>query len=305
MHSFLKRILLFLGFFAGILSATLVFQLYFINKLWHIIPEKEPVIARDIDDRANAKKINIVGCSNLKFDIDINEVRKNNPGVNINKYTFAGSLNSCYLKYMIRAIRASGNNDRYIVFAPTDLFFKQNTFPHNPFFYEFGISRDFLLFLFRENPMVLISENWYKVYKQTAQHHFQQYNTLFHDGRGDMDELLKEGTPFSTCTMPFDRTKHHILLPALSETDAAYFNDIFGKENYNIINSPIPNMAEHLHYDYTIFERSGFNKPLDPADSVIRDSSLFYDQWYHMNKCGRTVETAKFIRELRQLHPDN
>ena len=282
------------------------YQLYFMSKLWKVIPAKEPVLACDIDTRPNTKKINIIGCSNLNFNIDINEVRKRYPGVNINKYEFSGALNSCYLKYLVGKIRATGNDGKFIVYMPTDLFFHQNTFPHHPFFYQFGISRDFLRYMFTESPMILLSENWRNVYITASQHQYPDYRSVFRNSKTDrdIDSLINNKTSFSQCNFPFNRKNHMIKNPNLTSGDATYFNNIFGKENYVIINSPIPNIPEHLNYNYAIFAKCGFNKPLDPPDSVLYDSTLFYDQWYHLNNCGRTIQTAKFIRGMEQLHLD-
>ncbi len=303
MRLFLKRLLLLLGLFILLMAAILSFQLYYMNKLWKIIPQEEPVLARNLDTKTAAKSINILGCSNLEFNIDIEAVRRNFPDVAINKYNFAGALNSAYMKYMVANIRAANPNAKFVVYLPTNLFFKENTFPHHPHFYQFGISKNFLKFMIRENPMILVSENWRDVYQKASQHQFGNYQSLFRDGRADreLDSLCRSSTPFSNCNLAFDRSKHHIKRPDLTEQDAAYFNSIFGKENYSIINSPIPNLPDHKKYDYSIFEKVGYNKPLDRVDRVVYDSTLFYDQWYHLNKCGRDLETGKFIGLLKKV----
>ena len=304
MQLFLKRVFLLVAVFIGLLCVISAYQLYYLSQLWKIIPQDQPVLACDIDTRANTKKINIIGCSNLDFNVDMPTLRTAIPGVNINEYKFAGALNSSYLKYMIAGIRASGNKEPFIVYMPTNLFFRENTFPHHPHFYHFGVSKGYLTFLIKENPMILVSENWRNVYNTAKPYHIPDYQTLFREAKTDheVDSLLQPGTSFSQCNLPFDRSKHHIKRPDLTPQDAAYFNDIFGKDNYSIVNSPIPNLPDHTHYDYTVFEKEGYNKPLNANGSVVYDSSLFYDQWYHLNKCGREMETKKIITLISSLH---
>jgi hypothetical protein len=263
----------------------------------------QPVLGCDLDERGNTTRINIIGCSNLNYNIEMSELRKRFTTVGITKYEFSGALNSVYLKYLISKIKATGNNDKYVVYFPTDIFFKQNTFPHDEFFYHFGISKDFLLFTFNENRMILLSENWRKVYKSVAALQYPDYKTVFRNLKNDkgMDSLINNKTSYSECNLPFNRKKHIVRNPVLTETDAANFNHIFGKENYIIVNTPIPNISEHAKYNYTVFEKNGFNKPLDSPDSIRYDSTLFYDQWLHLNKCGRIIETQKMIREIEKL----
>ena len=298
MKIFLQKILLFIVGFIMLIGCILLYQFYYIHKLWSILPEKQTVIRCDIDEKRNSKSINILGCSNLEFGIDINEVRKAYPNVNINKFEFAGLLNNSYLKYIIETMRASGIKDKFILFLPIELYFHQNTFPDNDFFYKYGISKDYLRFLFKENKYIFFSENWRTLYGNCARYNFGKINTIFKTVTNNMDSLVNNKTAYSDCNYPFDRTKHSVMGPDFSSSDASYFNEIFGKDNYQIIETPIPNIPEHMHYDFSNFEKSGFNKPLDPVDSVIIDSSLFYDQWYHLNKCGRIMETNKMIRIL-------
>lgn len=292
-----------LGMFMLLMVSIATFQLYYISKLWKIIPQEEPVLARNLDTKTGSKSINVIGCSNLEFNIDMEAVRRSFPDVAINKYNFAGALNSAYMKYMVSSIRTADPGAKFVIYLPTNLFFRENTFPHHPHFYQFGISKGFLKFMFRENPMILVSENWREVYKKASQYKFGNYQSVFRDGRYDkeVDSLTSNSTPFSNCNLPFDRSKHHIKRPDLAEQDATYFNSIFGKANYSIINSPIPNLPDHKKYDYSIFEKVGYNKPLDPINAVVHDSTLFYDQWYHLNKCGRDLETGKFIGLLKKL----
>jgi len=101
---------------------------------------------------------------------------------------------------------------------------------------------------------------------------------------------------------PFIHAKHIIEIPQYSYEDAAFVRSLaFKGQKVYILFTPIPNIQENLE---ALSKGSRAIKRLPDRlnQPVVMDSSYFYDQWYHLNKCGQIIETQKMIAVLSSLN---
>jgi hypothetical protein len=90
-------------------------------------------------------------------------------------------------------------------------------------------------------------------------------------------------------------------LPEYTEEDVAFVNSLASAgQHLHLVFPPLPNVREFRSSslaDVPAVFRSvnQLNKP------KLLDSTFFFDQWYHLDYCGREIETAAFMRAMNIL----
>ena len=146
--------------------------------------------------------------------------------------------------------------------------------------------------------------NW-KLLSDSVSHNRQQ-NSNADDFITDKDEYidsLRSGnTTYSNCNQPFNHARQIIEIPQYSEDDVAFVKSLAHKgQKVYILFTPIPNIRENID---ALSQASRAIKRLPDClnQPVVMDSTYFYDQWYHLNKCGQEKETQKMIALLTDLN---
>ena len=101
---------------------------------------------------------------------------------------------------------------------------------------------------------------------------------------------------------PFIHAKYIIEIPQYSYEDAAFVRSLaFKGQKVYILFTPIPNIQENLEA-LSKGSRAINRLPHRLNQPVVMDSSYFYDQCYHLNKCGQIIETQQMIAVLSSLN---
>jgi hypothetical protein len=114
-----------------------------------------------------------------------------------------------------------------------------------------------------------------------------------------MNRIRKE-PHYAEGKLPFNRQKHIIDPVVFKEEDVKHMEGIFPNRKLYLLFSPIPNITEHTSFigqcnSSSKQFKNRFNEP------ETLDSTLFYDQWYHMNGIGSKQETERMAKYLSTL----
>ncbi|MBU3677032.1 MAG: hypothetical protein FGM54_07630 [Chitinophagaceae bacterium] len=111
---------------------------------------------------------------------------------------------------------------------------------------------------------------------------------------------MRKDTNFSQGRLPFNHNKHVIDPVIFNEKDAEAFPSIFPGKQVYLVFPAIPNIAENEAF---IGECAGstqlFSRVLQRPHT--EDSTLFFDQWFHMNGIGNSMETKAMVMHLDTL----
>ncbi|MBS1625336.1 MAG: hypothetical protein JST83_15015 [Bacteroidetes bacterium] len=245
----------------------------------------------------------VVGCSNLQHNIDIRKIQRTLPGIDF--MYFSGSQNSTFLQY----ISDAGMLDRYhtiVFYTPYQMFEKNNFLSQSTIQYESTASYDYVLNIIRHNPISFFY-NWNAYFNTTDSIRAHQvyiptatYDECVIARDHFVDSLLTDSTSFALCNEKFNAERHRVIIPDFGEEDIDFINAIPHRgQDIRIILSPIPNTKANV--DNLARRMSAIRKLPNVLNMPpVRDSTLFYDQWYHLNKCGREMETDSMIVLLRE-----
>lgn len=111
--------------------------------------------------------------------------------------------------------------------------------------------------------------------------------------------MTDTSSTYFKCDEPFKVKNHQIKEVTFSELDSVFVYSLFPKKKLSIIFPPIPNIKAHSNYlkrlkNNVIIFPTAINNP------KMIDSSYFYDQHYHLNLCGNTLETQNMVEILQE-----
>lgn len=277
-----------------------VVGLYRLHKHYRYIPTG--IVKFFKHEGGKASDVLVIGCSNLQHNIDIRKIQQNTDGIDF--LYFSASQSSTFLTYLADA----GFLKKYkhiILYAPYQMMEKNSFLNCNDLNYQGFASFEYTRSVIRHNPAAFFYD-WNKYCDSVDLARTYLHYTKFVSGINDcemvtdpfVDSLNQPGTSFSNCNEPFIHLKHRIVIPRFSEEDIAFVNSIPGPgQTINVIYIPIPSIQENLaglKREKAFFER--FPKALNRPETM--DSTYFYDQWYHLNKCGKIIETEKLMSIL-------
>ena len=241
-----------------------------------------------------------LGCSNLQHNIEFDSVQKN-LNFDVDFIYFSASQNSTFLKFLADEGAFDGYK-QLVLYLPFQ-FFKKNVFLKNSEFgFRYYACYDYAANVIKNCPSSLFYD-WDGYYDSI--HMFRPVNENYSDflvyKDALMDSLSQNNTSYRNCTEKFIHQKHIHNPMSYIPDDVRFINSLKkGNQKIAIIIGPIPNITEH--YDgikKTNIMKAGFPNIINPP--YVMDSSLFYEQWLHLNDCGRKVETNNMINYLRKI----
>ena len=318
----LKIFKLFVPFFAFnmAISALGLFLMYKNNRY----PIPPSVIIQKSRDTNVANKTLIIGCSNLQHNIDKKAVQQ--CFNNIDFLYFSGNMNSSFLEYLVQ----KGYTKSYknvILYLPYHLFAKSLVLTKDRYSLEVYFSFDYVWNFINQNSFYFFLDNWaeseYLIYRQRYDTgHI--LSTFFYWLKWEISAIKqpslslskknfvinydnyveginKENTSYTKCNEPFIHQNHITTIPAYTERDINFVSSLKLKnQNVLILFTPIPNIKENTT-SLNNQEKSIQKLPNCLSKPIIMDSTFFYNQWYHLNKCGQEIETKRIINVLRSL----
>lgn len=285
---------------AVLLIVNLVQPLYGLYRLKKLYPGLALGAVKKISaDSRKSKHFLVIGCSNVQHNIECKTVQDSlMEGVDF--LYFEGSQNSTFLQFLMESDLTRGYK-KVILYAPYHVI-KKNTLPNMvKATYHFFGSFDYVLCNLALHPLTVFY-NWNTFCDSIATYrtpHARGYNVINKDLL--MDSLNQMNTAYFNCTAKFIHDKHIVYLPQYQKEDVTLVKGLAkGKQEVFLLFPPLPNISENItSLAASNVGRIGFDNILNKPHVV--DSSLFYDQWYHLNKCGSRIETKKMIQILRTL----
>ncbi len=244
----------------------------------------------------------MIGCSNLMHNIDKHQLKQKYPQVDY--LYFAGNQNSSFVKYLSESKQFS-HYDTIILYLPYSTLKKNVAVSSSDEISKSTfISYDYALSTIR-NTKVNFFNNWLWNYLNVKLYRSHPSNNypIFTLKDNLLDSLC--GVPsYLNCENKFDASKHQIEHVDYTTDDVSFICGLFPGKTMYILLTPMPNTANNVstarHINKTV---KLFPNLLNSAYTM--DSSLFYDQWYHLNHCGNQLETAHLIRVLDSLRSNS
>ncbi len=299
MNKFIKKALMLIAALVLLMSVRPILGLYALSKDYRYPRQGSVKLIKS--NYATKNKILVIGCSNLQHNIDCRWVQDSLKG-SIDFLYFAGSQNSTFLNYLVEKAYTR-EYSTIVLYAPYHLLKKSN-FPtsHISNSINYG-SYTFAIDLIMNNPFSFFYD-WKSLAtsitnnrdKPSMNQHFFVNDDYY------IDSLSKYNTNYRDCISKFNRVMHLIEIPTYSQEDAEYISNIQQEsQKLYVVFPPIPNIDIHT-FSINKFKReykSYFKNTLNEPSTW--DSTIFYDQWYHMNSCGREQETNRMIGYLVKI----
>jgi hypothetical protein len=272
----------------------------FYNFWFDELPEKRTSLTIFKDTTIDVKdRIAIIGCSNLEHNIEFQEIRKslNCP---VDFYMYNGSAPNNYLSYIIDHKWLDTGEYQTIVFYLPYLSYDNNpSFHHRWGFYQIFGSKDYVDYLFVKNKHLLFTESFIGNYYDLVRNrnflqnkNGQNFNISKTIRTRYMDSLISNLTMYARGDFPFKSEKF------VNKQNPNDINKYKFNSNVLIFLPPIPNIAENRSQT---FSNDANNNLLNDFSESLRDSILFYDQWYHLNYQGRKLETKLLSERIRHF----
>ena len=268
-------------------------------KLHKFYPLPQNGAIKYIKGHTGKKNTLVIGCSNLQHNIDFKMVQDS---VNADFMYFSGSQNSTFLNYIFDKGLTEGY-ENIILYAPYHIIKKSSSIDESQFNYKLYGCFDYVLNNIKHNPSKLFY-NWNTYFDSIALYHKADPYVNFIDLNDKyMEMLCSTKNSFSDCNEPFIHKKQIIEIPKYISKDVDFVNGL-QKSNTHIyiLFTPIPNIKENINQiDSSNVLQKGYKNLLNKP--FLMDSSFFYDQWYHLNKCGQKIESEHLIYLLKnKLH---
>jgi hypothetical protein len=263
------------------------------------LPEKRASLTIFKDTTIDVEgRIAIVGCSNLEHNIEFQEIRKslNCP---VDFYMYNGSAPQNYLGFIIENKWLDTSKYKTVVlYLPYICYDNSPSFQHRWGFYQIFASKDYVDYLFVKNKHLFFTESFIHNYYDLLSNrncldnkNGQNFNISKTLRTKYMDSLISNKTTYSRGYFPF-RSEKFINKQTPNDINKYKFNS-----NVLIFLPPIPNIKENRNQT---FSNDANNNLLNNFSESVRDSTLFYDQWYHLNYQGRKLETKLLTERIRQ-----
>ena len=239
----------------------------------------------------------IVGCSNLKHNINPDQLWLTHPEADI--FYSPAVANSTYMRF-IGSLPPFNEYDTIIYYAPFHYIKKSIAIREGDKICEFLTCGEYALQTIKNNPINFFNNWLYSYYSIKKQRKKVSNSLVFYNNVDTYMNRIRKEPHYAEGKLPFNRQKHVIDPIVFNEEDAKHMETIFPNKQLYLIFSPIPNIAENKaliaqFYKSHITFKNSLNKPL------TLDSTLFFDQWYHMNGLGSSEETARMVRYLSSL----
>ncbi|HEX9503116.1 MAG TPA: hypothetical protein VF974_02235 [Patescibacteria group bacterium] len=247
------------------------------------------------------RKILVIGCSNLRHNIDFDKVR-DSIKAGIDFLIFSGSENSTYLKFLVDENETSAYTD-IVLYVPYHILQENSFLVKNDYNYrELGCFK-YSIDIIKRSPEFFFYD-WSDYYNLISLHRAPEppEKRILHTDKY-MDSLEVNETTYRYCTEKFVYNKHIIVVPDYLPKDTKYIRSLCGENQHLfILFTPLPDIKENRALTDKI---SGMKKNFRPVNMLnepfLMDSIFFYDQWYHLNHCGKEIESNNMIKSLKKV----
>ncbi len=265
-------------------------------------PNKGIVILKQ-DDKTVSKNILVIGCSNLQHNIQFTTVQDSiKDGVDF--LYFPGTENASFLQYLSDGQYFS-KYKKIILYVPYHLLQKVDFLSDGVMNYKEIGNYNYTINLIKHHPLLFFYD-WNKYYQSISLHRSKSTNGSFIVSTDNyLDSILNNtASTFRNCNEKFIANKQIIIIPEYTHADLHFLKNIFQpNQQIFICYTPIPNVSENVasinksksHIVNTFQSIHQLNEP------KILDSTLFFEQWYHLNYCGQQIETQQFIKYIRAV----
>lgn len=259
-------------------------------------PEKDLAVYLRSDTLQRGSKL-IIGCSNLKHNINPDSLWKTHPEVDF--LYFPANVNSTFMHYM-GSLNPYNLYDTIIYYTPYSYVKKSNGVREGPKVDRAYTCGTYAWQTIRNNPINFFNNWLWRFINIKKQRVRSSSSPLFYLGIDTYMIHLRKSPDYAEGKLQFEHEKHIIEPVVFDKKDANAFSGIFPNKVVYIVFPAIPNIAENRSFiDECAESTQYFSKVLSKPRT--EDSSLFYDQWFHMNGIGNTMETKRMVIHLDTL----
>jgi hypothetical protein len=243
----------------------------------------------------------IIGCSNLQHNIDPDSVWKS-LDTNIDFMYFSLASESRFL-FFLKDRDFFKDYKRIILYLPYSMYEFRAPIPNTIWWYRQYASYKVVVSMIRHQPMLIYSD-WKQQYDSVA--HYakmrERSNNYISSSDNYIKRLMSDTNTYRNCSFPFDPSRHQVYPGNILESDLDLLSSLFSPEQeVCILFTPVPDIQSNkqlLQAKQRIMNNlSRFNILNEPH---LLDSTLFHEQWYHLDYCGRLFETKRFIKRLKE-----
>ena len=239
----------------------------------------------------------LVGCSNLKHNINPNQLWETHPEVDF--FYSPAVANSTYMRF-IGSIAPFNLYDTIIYYAPYHYLKKSIGIRDGDKICEYITCGEYALQTIQHNPINFFNNWLYNYYSIKKQRKHPSKSIVFYNNVDTYMNRLRTTPYYANGKMPFDPEKHIIDPITFDEKDGVHMESIFPTKTVYISLPPVPNIPENISLINQCKQAAPFFKRRMNEPSII-DKSLFFDQWYHMNGLGSKQETERMAKYLSTL----
>lgn len=289
----MKSFLIKIGFFI-FLSLVMQIGLSFYG-LMKLFPFQYPSVGAVKLIQANSFKANtiMIGCSNLQHNYDYNNAR------DLDVLYFAGSQNITFLEYLVSK-KIFDNYENIILYLPYHFYYEaENSIALGPSSYENYLCFDYVMSNIRSNPINLFNTKYRVISDSISRHREKSTQSNFITNSDNvMDSLRQFNTNYRDCANIFNLERHEF---KFNKIDFDLVINLFDKRQHvKIIFPPIAKTSNNLDIvkRYESFVSMRYSEGLFLNKPFVMDQEFWYDQWYHLNKCGSDIETKRINNYL-------
>lgn len=248
-------------------------------------------------DTQQRGRILIMGCSNLKHNINPDSLWKTHPEVDF--LYFPANVNSTFMHYM-GSLNPYNLYDTIIYYTPYSYAKKSNGVREGAKVDRAYTCGTYAWQTIRNNPVNFFNNWLWRYINIKKQRVYGSSSPRFYLSIDTYMIHLRKSAAYAEGKNTFDHQKHIIDPVIYNHEDAKAFPSIFPNKTVYLVFPPIPNIAENqLFIDECAQSTHIFSKVLSRPRT--EDSSLFYDQWFHMNGLGNNLETKRMAIHLDTL----
>ena len=302
MKKFLSKVVLVI---ASVLLLGLFKPLIGLYKLHRYYPNPKLGAIKLINpNNNNLKHTLVIGCSNLQHNIKFDSVQ-NNLDFDVDFLYFTASPNSTFLQFLVDEGYTKGYQ-QIVLYLPY-VMFKKSYFPKVSigglrYFSGYSYTRSAIL----HAPYYLFY-NWDDYFDSVRSYRpgpESDHSFILHTD-AVIDSLGQNSTSYSNCDLKFVKEKHIGTRFHYDADDVGFINSLKrGNQKITIILTPLEDIKENRSLlEESNIMKAGFKNIINQPCTL--DSSLFFDQWLHLNACGRKIETQNMIDLLKRSQQNN
>ncbi|MGI9191448.1 MAG: hypothetical protein ACR2IL_04945 [Chitinophagaceae bacterium] len=239
----------------------------------------------------------LIGCSNLKHNINPDTLWQTHPEVDF--LYFPAVVNSTFMHY-ITSLSPFNTYDTILFYAPYSFYQKSVAVREGEKIDRSYTCGSYALQTIRQNPINFFNNWLYRFWNIKQKRVYASNSPAFYLPIDTYMINLRKDTNFSQGRLRFQHDKHIIDPVIFNDKDIDAFQAVFPGKQVYLVFPPIPNIPENEAFiEECATSSQGFPSVLQRPRT--EDSSLFFDQWFHMNGIGNARETKAMSKHLDTL----